>query len=281
MHTVAKVTKTNFDSCNPAGPISLTTNGPASINLSTAGEHYFLCTIPGHCDAGQKLAVNVSAAPSTSPAPAPPPATPSPPPVAEPTPVPTPEPTSSPSPSPAPKTSPAPAPSKTGPKTYIVGDSVGWTIPPSGFSYQTWARNKTFNAGDILVFNFPTGAHDVVALTSKAAYDSCNGTGVTPITAAPARITLTAGEKYYICTVPGHCLAGQKLSINVTGTASTSPAPGPSPTSGGTTPSPSSGTPAPSSPGAASAPPPPNSAPTIAGAALPLTFLAVAFAFFY
>ncbi|KAL5697960.1 hypothetical protein ACHQM5_029055 [Ranunculus cassubicifolius] len=74
-HDVARVTKMEFDSCtatNTIGAIVMT--GPANITLNTAGEHYYICTISGHCSLGQKLAINVSgisttADPPTSPVP--------------------------------------------------------------------------------------------------------------------------------------------------------------------------------------------------------------------
>ncbi|KAL3532313.1 hypothetical protein ACH5RR_005834 [Cinchona calisaya] len=281
-HDVAEVTRSSFDGCNTTSPMSLNTNGPANITLMTAGEHHYICTFSGHCNVGQKLAINVSAAPSTSPAPQPGPATP--PPV------------------------PAPSPSRT-PQTYVVGDSLGWLVPPGGpIAYQTWASNKTFVVGDVLVFNFTSGAHNVAVVTSKAAYDSCNTSATsTTITTSPARINLTnPGEHFYICTFPQHCSLGQKLAINVTGTASTpsptpspatppsSPTPAPAPSSPGATPPSPSGstTPAPSgsttpstpstpSPSGVSAPPPPSSAPSFAVAALPFTFLSIVLALFY
>ncbi|KAL3518914.1 hypothetical protein ACH5RR_021503 [Cinchona calisaya] len=282
IHNVAQVTRTSFDACNTTSPISLTTNGPANITLTTAGEHYYICTFSSHCDLGQKLAINVSAAPSTSP----------PPQSATPSPV------------------PAPSPSRT-PQTYIVGDNLGWLVPPGGsIAYRTWATTKTFLVGDILVFNFTRGAHDVAVVTSKAAYDSCNTSATeTPITTSPARITLTSpGEHFYICTFPQHCSLGQKLAISVTGLAATptpipspvptpaptrpppsGPVPAPAPSSTRHTPPPSGSTtaPAPSGPTApspaadVSAPPAPNSAPSFAVAALPFTFLSIALAFFY
>lgn len=133
-HDVAEVTRASFDSCNTTNPISLTTNGPANITLSAAGEHYYMCAVSGHCARGQKLAINVSAA--TPPRPA------------TPSPAATPKPT----PAPVPARSPAPSPSNA-PKTYFVGDSLGWTVPPppgGPIAYQTWASNKTFFVGDIL-----------------------------------------------------------------------------------------------------------------------------------
>ncbi|KAH6818454.1 hypothetical protein C2S51_002057 [Perilla frutescens var. frutescens] len=264
-HDVAEVSKEAFDSCNVTNPISLSTTSPTNITLRSAGEHHFICTITGHCNIGQRLAINVSA--TASPAPAPAPATP---------------------PSPAPSTSRAPM-------TYTVGDALGWVVPPGGpLAYQTWARDKSFLVDDILVFNFTSGDHDVLRVT-RAEFDSCNVSTTTtpPITTTPARITLTSsGEHYFICTFPQHCSIGQKLAINVTGSGSapapapSSPAPTPSssptppPSSGDATPPPTS-TPSTPSPVTPPSPPSPSSAPSVAVAALPFTFLAVALAFLY
>ncbi|KAL2929614.1 Cucumber peeling cupredoxin [Bienertia sinuspersici] len=72
-HTVAPVTKANYDSCNTRNTISpAQTNPPANVTL-TAGTHYYICTIGTHCTSGQKLAVTVggsSDSPASAPAPA-------------------------------------------------------------------------------------------------------------------------------------------------------------------------------------------------------------------
>ncbi|GMI81200.1 hypothetical protein HRI_001789300 [Hibiscus trionum] len=103
--------------------------------------------------------------------------------------------------------------------SFTVGDNTGWTVPPGGGNnefYDNWAENKTFVVGDILDFNFATGAHNV-AEVSEADYDTCNGTN--PIAThgtGPASVTLNrTGEYHFICTVPGHCIGGQKLSVEV------------------------------------------------------------------
>ncbi|KAI3853026.1 hypothetical protein MKX03_033049 [Papaver bracteatum] len=111
--------------------------------------------------------------------------------------------------------------------SHVVGDSVGWIIPASPSVYSDWASKQTFKVGDSLVFNFASGLH-TAAEVSKADYDSCNA-AATPIgsllAASPATIRLaTAGNHYYICTVGGHCSAGQKLSITVaSGSAAATP----------------------------------------------------------
>ncbi|XP_052199514.1 cucumber peeling cupredoxin-like [Diospyros lotus] len=155
--------------------------------------------------------------------------------------------------------------------THVVGDALGWVVPPSGaVAYSTWASNQTFTVGDVLVFNYATGQHDVATVT-KAGFDSCNGTSPISIaTDGPTNITLSAaGEHYYICTFGQHCSLGQKLAINVSASASpapqpaaATPSPSPSPTSTATPPSPSAPTPnsptAPSPSGSTTPPPTPS-----------------------
>ncbi|BFG40118.1 hypothetical protein CerSpe_263920 [Prunus speciosa] len=143
--------------------------------------------------------------------------------------------------------------------TYQVGDGLGWTIPPAG-AYATWALNKTFTVGDVLVFTFSNGIHDVAEVT-KANYDSCTATApISLVTNSPANLTLnTSGEHYYICTFSGHCTAGQKLSINVTGTSSPAPAPSTSSPPPSPSPSPPAAVPAPAP--STSSPPPPAAVP--------------------
>ncbi|KAK6941673.1 Phytocyanin domain, partial [Dillenia turbinata] len=108
-----------------------------------------------------------------------------------------------------------------GETTHVVGDNMGWEIPPSGsIAYSNWASNQTFQVGDTLVFNW-TGIH-TVAEVSKEDYDNCTTT--TPIgslqTISPATINIdSAGVHYYICTIPTHCALGQKVSVS-TGAAS-------------------------------------------------------------
>lgn len=40
-------------------------------------------------------------------------------------------------------------------KEHVVGDNIGWVVPPTGASaYSTWASKNTFNVGDTLGTNF-------------------------------------------------------------------------------------------------------------------------------
>ncbi|KAK9282189.1 hypothetical protein L1049_005101 [Liquidambar formosana] len=154
---------------------------------------------------------------------------------------------------------------------HVVGDSMGWIIPPGGAAaYTTWASTKNFVVNDILTFNFSTNAHDVLEVP-KASFDACTSANAigTAFTNGPANITLTsAGEHYYICTFGQHCQNGQKLAITVSSSPGTIPpsgspapptttpsgSPAPPTTTTPATPSPTSGTPADCTPAPASAP---------------------------
>ncbi|KAL9151305.1 hypothetical protein ABFS82_11G044000 [Erythranthe guttata] len=115
--------------------------------------------------------------------------------------------------------------------TYVVGDASGWMVPTGGpATYTTWASQYVFRVGDVLVFNFGTGIHDVARVT-KDAFDTCTSTNpIAFTTVGPASFTLNStGPDYYTCTFGQHCSLGQKLSINVLPASSTTTTPTPSP----------------------------------------------------
>ncbi|XP_059294422.1 mavicyanin-like [Lycium ferocissimum] len=71
-HNVMQVTHVEYQSCNASAPIATHTTGNDSITIATHGHHFFLCGVPGHCQSGQKVDINVlrvssSASPSQSP----------------------------------------------------------------------------------------------------------------------------------------------------------------------------------------------------------------------
>ncbi|KAL5547813.1 hypothetical protein UlMin_003044 [Ulmus minor] len=57
MHNVANVTKTEYENCTK---ISTVSGSPLTINITSTGNQYFICTVGNHCQRGQKLAINVS-----------------------------------------------------------------------------------------------------------------------------------------------------------------------------------------------------------------------------
>ncbi|XP_022842960.1 mavicyanin-like [Olea europaea var. sylvestris] len=82
-HSLAEVSKDDYDNCNTGNPIKSYSSSPTSITLKKAGTMYFTCPRLSHCSQGMKLAINVtptSTTPGGSPPPSPPSATtPSPP----------------------------------------------------------------------------------------------------------------------------------------------------------------------------------------------------------
>ncbi|XP_062078094.1 blue copper protein-like [Humulus lupulus] len=117
--------------------------------------------------------------------------------------------------------------------THIVGDGLGWLVPPGGLiAYQIWADTQTFVVGDVLVFKFSDAFQDVARVT-KDSFKSCNSSEPISLkTKSSANFTLdTIGEYYFIGTKDKHCNMGQKLAINVT--AYPGPTPSPAPTISG------------------------------------------------
>uniref|UniRef100_A0A7C9DY46 Phytocyanin domain-containing protein n=1 Tax=Opuntia streptacantha TaxID=393608 RepID=A0A7C9DY46_OPUST len=90
---------------------------------------------------------------------------------------------------------------------------AGLFVPTPPFTPTGWASQEFIQVGDVLEFNFVSGEHTVAA-----AYDGCNITNLLSpaMTTSPARITLNAtGTHYFLCTLPGHCSLGLKLSVFV------------------------------------------------------------------
>ncbi|KAM5547943.1 early nodulin-like protein 1 [Rosa sericea] len=57
---------------------------------------------------------------------------------------------------------------------YVVGDDLGWTIPPHGAAdYESWASDHSLTVDDILVFKFSAGEQDF-AFVSKEDFLTCN-----------------------------------------------------------------------------------------------------------
>nr|XP_043626554.1 cucumber peeling cupredoxin-like [Erigeron canadensis] len=138
-HTVAEVAQAAYGPCTNTNPINLVSTGPARLTLNAPGTHYYICTVGTHCQIGQKLAINVSAA-SPTPSPVSPPTvapTPSPSPVSPPTAAPTSSPTLAPTPVPStftspPTSSPAPSQQETTPPTSGPSTSDDTSPSPTG-----------------------------------------------------------------------------------------------------------------------------------------------------
>ncbi|KAM3377642.1 basic blue protein [Capsicum galapagoense] len=91
---------------------------------------------------------------------------------------------------------------------FTVGGSAGWTFNTVG-----WPKGKRFRAGDILAFNYPSGAHNVVAV-NKDGYNKCSTPrGAKVYTKGGDRVKLVKGQNYFICNFAGHCESGMKISV--------------------------------------------------------------------
>ncbi|KAB2030488.1 hypothetical protein ES319_D05G235500v1 [Gossypium barbadense] len=70
-HTVDEVSSSDYGTCTVGNAITTDNSGATTVALKTAGTHYFICGVVGHCANGMKLSVKVesgsSAAPSKSP----------------------------------------------------------------------------------------------------------------------------------------------------------------------------------------------------------------------
>ncbi|KAK4276843.1 hypothetical protein QN277_014948 [Acacia crassicarpa] len=66
-HTVDEVKESDYKSCTTGNSISTDSSGATTITLKTAGTHYFICAVPGHCSGGMKLSVDVKAGKASAP----------------------------------------------------------------------------------------------------------------------------------------------------------------------------------------------------------------------
>ncbi|THG12718.1 hypothetical protein TEA_026845 [Camellia sinensis var. sinensis] len=136
-HNVIRVTHKNFNACNATAPYFTLNSGNDSFTITRGGHFYFICSLPGHCEAGQKVDVRVPKTtnttaphPTSSPAPAP-----------HQTPQSPPLPSPSLSPSPPVLLSPVPAPNVPAPQNSASSLSKVWlsivvlSFSVSGFAY--------------------------------------------------------------------------------------------------------------------------------------------------
>ncbi|PAN39409.1 hypothetical protein PAHAL_7G240400 [Panicum hallii] len=99
-------------------------------------------------------------------------------------------------------------------KDYTVGGSSGWK---PGVDYAAWAKGKPFSVGDTLSFQYDA-AHSVLEV-SEADHGACSASN--PLRShrdQSTTIPLTKpGTRYFICGAAGHCAAGMKLAVTVSG----------------------------------------------------------------
>ncbi|XP_073003277.1 mavicyanin-like [Typha latifolia] len=99
---------------------------------------------------------------------------------------------------------------------YKVGDSAGWT-DQGNVNYTAWAADKTFQVGDIIVFEYNNKLQNVLQV-SLDDYRACNSSSpVAVYKSGNDSITMkVSGHHFFICGFPGHCQTGQKVDIRIT-----------------------------------------------------------------
>ncbi|XVF64834.1 hypothetical protein PTKIN_Ptkin09bG0198300 [Pterospermum kingtungense] len=65
-HTVDEVSSSDYSTCTVGNAITTDNSGTTTVALKTAGTHYFICGVVGHCGNGMKLAVKVVSSGTTS-----------------------------------------------------------------------------------------------------------------------------------------------------------------------------------------------------------------------
>ncbi|CAN1331894.1 Blue copper protein [Linum perenne] len=66
-HTVDEVSGSDYNTCTVGNAITTDSSGATTVALKTAGTHYFICGVVGHCGGGMKLSLKVAAAGSAAP----------------------------------------------------------------------------------------------------------------------------------------------------------------------------------------------------------------------
>ncbi|XP_072956171.1 basic blue protein-like [Typha angustifolia] len=58
-HDVTEVGEAGYSQCITSPNSGVLTSGTDAVTLGSTGPKWFICGFPGHCDAGQKLAITV------------------------------------------------------------------------------------------------------------------------------------------------------------------------------------------------------------------------------
>ncbi|WVZ95148.1 hypothetical protein U9M48_040949 [Paspalum notatum var. saurae] len=226
-HDVVQVDRDGYSSCSPAGhnvSAALRT-GSDAVQLAGIGSFYFICGVPGHCDAGMSWRSSPPSAAVTNGTPGGPGANGTPGGVC----------VGGDSPTTIIMTPPginnddggSAAPGSPSSANRLISSFLAVTMvytvgePGGSWDLQTnltaWGSAIDFHPGDQFVFKYDASAHDVVEV-SQDGYSSCSA--ASPISAADrtgnhAVLLTGTRSRYFICSVPGHCDAGMKLQVRV------------------------------------------------------------------
>ncbi|KAL4580189.1 hypothetical protein LXL04_016371 [Taraxacum kok-saghyz] len=112
---------------------------------------------------------------------------------------------------------------------FKVGGSGDWSLASSS-SYDKWAQNSRFQAGDTLLFSYKAN-EDSVLQVSESDYKNCSSTS--PIAkyddGHTAIVLNQSGPHYFISGVVDHCQKNEKVVIVVMANRSNGSSDSPSP----------------------------------------------------
>ncbi|CAJ1977629.1 unnamed protein product [Sphenostylis stenocarpa] len=97
---------------------------------------------------------------------------------------------------------------------YTVGDQDEWS---SQTNYASWAGTYNFSRGDVLVFKYMKGQHNVYEVTEDT-FRSCDASSgvLAKYESGEDEVALNEVKKYwFICNFAGHCLGGMRFGIKV------------------------------------------------------------------
>ncbi|KAK8455326.1 hypothetical protein SEVIR_4G191200v4 [Setaria viridis] len=99
----------------------------------------------------------------------------------------------------------------------VGGEPRGWAKPaaPNGETYNHWAARNRFHVGDFLHFKYDK--NDSVLVVSRDAYKFCDAVRPSQrFDGGDTRLRLeNSGFSYFISGAPGHCDAGQRMTLRV------------------------------------------------------------------
>ncbi|XP_061347959.1 mavicyanin [Gastrolobium bilobum] len=95
---------------------------------------------------------------------------------------------------------------------FIVGDGYGWD---DLYDFNNWPDGIEFHVGDVLVFNYERGLHNVLQV-DYTGYENCiKDSYIRRFSSGNDSVILKEGRAWFICGINDHCENGQKLDINV------------------------------------------------------------------
>ncbi|CAN6234594.1 unnamed protein product [Urochloa humidicola] len=95
-----------------------------------------------------------------------------------------------------------------GSREWPVGDNAGWS-----FGVLGWPNYKPFKTGDVLLFRYQKGSHNVVQVNVEQ-YSLCKVPANAPVwNSGNDSVTIARGVSFYISGFPGDCEKGMKIAV--------------------------------------------------------------------